>query len=67
MGYKHGDSLCISHTGRLSDGLRVLPASTLGGLARNLTASEMLSEVYTEQRDSGKKVGSIVSWESASR
>lgn len=35
-------------------------ASTLGGLVRNLTPSEMLEEVYAAQRESGEKVSSIV-------
>lgn len=35
-------------------------ASTIGGLARNLTSSEILGQIYETRRDSGRKVGSVV-------
>ena len=35
-------------------------ASTLAGYVRDLTASEMLDEVYTAQRDSGSRVDGVV-------
>ena len=59
MRYKHGNSLCISTQVGCRMGCAFC-ASTLGGLVRNLTAAEMLDEVYTAARDSGEKVSSIV-------
>ncbi len=35
-------------------------ASTLGGLDRNLTPSEMLSQIYYIQRDTGERVSNVV-------
>lgn len=49
MKYKHGNSVCISSQVGCRMGCRFC-ASTLGGLERNLTASEMLSQVYEIQR-----------------
>ena len=59
MKYKHGNSLCISSQVGCRMGCNFC-ASTLGGLVRNLTPSEMLEEVYAAQRESGEKVASIV-------
>lgn len=59
MSYKHGDSLCVSTQAGCRMGCGFC-ASTLGGLCRNLTASEMLDQVYKTQLDSGRKVGSVV-------
>lgn len=59
MKYKHGNSLCISSQVGCRMGCNFC-ASTLGGLVRNLTPSEMLEEVYAAQRESGEKVSSIV-------
>lgn len=35
-------------------------ASTIGGLVRNLTASEMLSQIYSIQKISGERVSNVV-------
>jgi 23S rRNA (adenine2503-C2)-methyltransferase len=35
-------------------------ASTLLGLTRNLTAGEMLAQVYSIQRDTGERVSNVV-------
>lgn len=35
-------------------------ASTIGGLVRNLTASEILGQIYETRRDSGRAVNSVV-------
>ena len=35
-------------------------ASTIGGLVRNLTASEMLEQVYAAMRLTGEKISNIV-------
>ena len=59
MHYQHGNSLCISTQVGCRMGCKFC-ASTLAGLARNLTPSEMLDEIYTAQRDSGEKVNSVV-------
>ncbi|MBC8570912.1 23S rRNA (adenine(2503)-C(2))-methyltransferase RlmN [Zongyangia hominis] len=59
MRYKHGNSLCISTQAGCRMGCKFC-ASTLMGLARNLTPAEMLDEIYTAQRDTGEKVDSVV-------
>ena len=59
MEYKHGTSLCISTQVGCRMGCAFC-ASTLGGLVRSLTVSELLEEVYAAQRDSGKRVDSLV-------
>lgn len=59
MKYKHGNSVCISSQVGCRMGCRFC-ASTLGGLERNLTASEMLSQVYEIQRILGERVSNIV-------
>ncbi len=45
MRYHHGNSVCISSQAGCRMGCKFC-ASTLGGLARNLTASEMLDQIY---------------------
>lgn len=59
MKYKHGNSVCISSQVGCRMGCRFC-ASTLGGLERNLTVSEMLSQIYEIQRISGERVSNIV-------
>lgn len=59
MHYHHGTSLCISTQVGCRMGCKFC-ASTLAGCVRNLTASEMLDEVYTAQADSGERVDGIV-------
>ena len=59
MIYHHGVSLCISSQVGCRQGCRFC-ASTLGGLVRNLTAAEMLEQVYSVIRESGERVDSIV-------
>lgn len=59
MHYRHGTSLCISTQVGCRMGCAFC-ASTIGGLVRHLTASEMLDEVYTAQADSGERVDGIV-------
>lgn len=59
MEYKHGASLCISTQVGCRQGCKFC-ASTLGGLVRNLTAGEMLNQIYTVQRIVGKQIGSLV-------
>lgn len=59
MSYHHGDSLCISTQVGCRMGCKFC-ASTLAGRVRNLTAAEMLDEVYTAQADSGRRVDGVV-------
>ena len=59
MKYKHGNSVCISSQVGCRMGCRFC-ASTLDGLERNLTASEMLRQVYQIQKISQERVDSIV-------
>ena len=59
MEYKHGVSLCVSTQVGCRQGCKFC-ASTLGGLVRNLTAGEILNQVYTAQRVMGMRVASIV-------
>ena len=59
MRYHHGNSVCISSQVGCRMGCRFC-ASTLGGLTRNLRASEMLDQVYRIQRISGERVSNLV-------
>lgn len=59
MRYKHGNSVCISSQVGCRMGCRFC-ASTLDGCVRNLSAAEMLSEVYRIERDTGERVSNIV-------
>ena len=59
MPYKHGNSVCISSQVGCRMGCRFC-ASTIGGLERNLTASEMLGQVYQIQKQSGERVSNVV-------
>ena len=56
MKYKHGNSVCISSQVGCRMGCRFC-ASTLDGLERNLTPSEMLRQVY---KITGERVSNIV-------
>lgn len=59
MRYKHGNSVCISTQVGCRMGCKFC-ASTLDGLVRNLTSSEMLAEIYHIQRFSKERVSNIV-------
>ncbi len=59
MNYRHGSSLCISTQVGCRQGCGFC-ASTIGGLQRNLTASEMLDQIYIASSHSGKPIGSVV-------
>jgi 23S rRNA (adenine2503-C2)-methyltransferase len=59
MSYHYGNSVCIS----TQAGCRMncaFCASSLKGLSRNLTPSEMLSQVLATQQDSGRRVSNVV-------
>ena len=59
MKYKHGNSVCISSQVGCRMGCRFC-ASTLDGLERNLTPSEMLRQVYQIQKITGERLSNIV-------
>ncbi len=59
MTYKHGNTVCVSSQVGCRQGCAFC-ASTIGGLVRNLRASEILDEVIFSELDSGKKISNIV-------
>lgn len=59
MEYHHGNSVCISSQAGCRMGCRFC-ASTLGGLERHLTASEMLEQIYRISAITGKRVDNVV-------
>lgn len=59
MTYKHGNSVCIS----TQVGCKMkctFCASTLNGVVRNLTAGEMLGQIYALQNMTGERVNNVV-------
>lgn len=59
MQYHHGNSVCISSQVGCRMGCQFC-ASTLDGLERNLTPSEMLEQIYMISRNTGERVSNIV-------
>lgn len=59
MKYRYGNSVCISSQVGCRMGCTFC-ASTLLGLSRQLAPSEMLSQIYTIQRETGERVSNIV-------
>lgn len=59
MRYHHGNSVCISSQVGCRMGCRFC-ASTIGGLERNLSASEMLGQIYQIQKIIGERVSNVV-------
>ena len=59
MRYKHGNSVCISSQVGCRMGCKFC-ASTLDGLERNLTPSEMLDQIYAITRLTGERVSNVV-------
>ena len=59
MKYKYGYSICVSTQLGCKMGCKFC-ASAIGGFKRHLTASEILSEIYTAQSDLGIKISHIV-------
>lgn len=59
MEYKHGNSICISTQAGCKMGCKFC-ASAIAGFDRDLTASEMLREIYTAEDDSGRHIDSVV-------
>lgn len=59
MGYRHGNTVCVSTQVGCRMGCAFC-ASAIGGLVRNLSAAEMLDQVLFTQIDSGKSVSNVV-------
>ncbi|MFI3175176.1 MAG: 23S rRNA (adenine(2503)-C(2))-methyltransferase RlmN [Bacillota bacterium] len=59
MKYKHGNTVCISTQAGCRMGCRFC-ASTLEGVECNLTAGEMLSQVYAIEKDCGERISGVV-------
>ncbi len=59
MSYQHGNTVCVSCQVGCRQGCAFC-ASTIGGLVRSLSASEILDEVRFSELDSGKKISNIV-------
>lgn len=59
MPYNHGNSVCISSQAGCRMGCKFC-ASTLLGLERNLTVSEMLDQIYAISRETGERISNIV-------
>ena len=59
MKYRHGNSVCISSQVGCRMGCRFC-ASTLDGLERNLTPSEMLDQIYAISLLTGERVSNVV-------
>lgn len=59
MKYNYGNSVCISSQVGCRMGCRFC-ASTLDGLERNLTTSEMLRQIYQIQKMTGERISNVV-------
>lgn len=59
MRYRHGNSVCISSQAGCRMGCRFC-ASTLEGLARDLTPAEMLEQIYRIGADVGERISNVV-------
>ena len=59
MRYNHGNTICISSQVGCRMGCKFC-ASTIGGRVRNLTASEMLDQINTAEKDLGENISNVV-------
>lgn len=59
MRHDYGNSVCISSQAGCRMGCKFC-ASTIGGLVRNLTASEMLEQIYASSRAMGERISHVV-------
>ena len=57
--YKHGNTICVSSQAGCAMGCRFC-ASTVGGKKRDLTAGEILRQVYEASRDLGERISNVV-------
>ena len=59
MEYSYGNTICVSTQVGCRMGCRFC-ASTIAGYKRDLTAGEILGQIYTAQRESGRKISGVV-------
>lgn len=59
MKYEYGYSICVSTQVGCSMGCKFC-ASTIGGMIRNLTSGEILSEVLVAQKEIGERISNVV-------
>lgn len=59
MKYEHGNTICVSSQAGCRMGCKFC-ASTLMGLSRNLTSSEILGQIIVAQNDFGERISNIV-------
>ncbi len=59
MRHDYGNTVCVSSQAGCRMGCRFC-ASTLNGLKRSLAPSEMLSQIYEAQKDTGERVSNVV-------
>ena len=59
MEYKHGNSICISTQVGCKMQCKFC-ASTKAGFVRKLLPGEMLQQIYTSERDSGRRINHVV-------
>ena len=59
MRYSHGNSVCVSSQVGCRMGCSFC-ASTLDGLVRNLSAGEILGQIYAIMKDTGERVSNVV-------
>ncbi len=59
MSYRHGYTICISTQVGCKMGCKFC-ATGMGGFARNLTASEMISQIKEAELDSGIRISNVV-------
>ena len=59
MKYKYGNSICVSSQAGCRMGCSFC-ASGIGGLKRNLTAGEIISEILAVEKETGEKINHIV-------
>lgn len=59
MRYNHGNSICVSTQVGCKMGCKFC-ASTLGGVVRNLTSGEILSQIMAVQKETGERVSNVV-------
>ena len=58
MEYSYGNTICVSTQVGCKMGCRFC-ASTIAGYKRDLTAGEILGQIYTAQRESGRKISGV--------
>lgn len=59
MKYRYGNSLCVSSQVGCKMGCRFC-ASALGGFVRNLTAGEMMDQIFAAEKAAGENINHIV-------